>query len=202
MSILERKTNTTVVIYHEIGHAVMARLFGRQVLYIRFTRNIENTYNGATDWGYPLTMLRWWDAKAPYSYERYLKQHYKDDELALIYAAGLAAERLWYRRHQLDEGLASFGLSITMENDELQLEQELLHPFLAMSNNNERPSRTKETVIETAIQLLGGAQCWHALTLVAQILQERLETEPDVIQIDDIEEIITGAFIEAVKSPL
>src|SRR2546429_3673029 len=97
-----------IICYHEAGHSVMAYLIGRaQVLKIILTPNVENTYNGQTDWGRNQKDRDW------YPYVPYNELGLKSDDNtcgnALVDAAGKAGERLWYRQGNLDETLASFG---------------------------------------------------------------------------------------------
>ncbi len=51
MDIITPLDPNEVTVYHEVGHAVMARLFGRKVHQINFVLNVDGTYNGYTHWG-------------------------------------------------------------------------------------------------------------------------------------------------------
>jgi len=54
-----------VTAYHEAGHAVMVRLFGRSVHKIDLVLNNAGTYNGYTHWGRD-EYFREWDQNIPY----------------------------------------------------------------------------------------------------------------------------------------
>jgi Peptidase M50B-like len=144
--------------YHEAGHAIMARLFGRRVHSIRLDLNVEGTYNGRTDWGID-DISRVWDQNIPYD-ELGLKQAESNNAVVLVIAAGKASETLWFRQRGLDEAIASFG-SRGQFNDELELEREILARYRGVKPDE--ISLGKQAVVELAMKLLGSKVCWQVL---------------------------------------
>jgi hypothetical protein len=183
-----------IICYHEAGHSVMAYLIGRaQVLKIILTPNVENTYNGQTDWGRNQKDRDW------YPYVPYNELGLKSDDNtcgnALVDAAGKAAERLWYRQRNSDETLASFGLSSNKDNDESLLEQELLKKDPQLKR--EQLSEAKQFVENFAIELLEFETCWQAVDTVAKMLLERLQEKPPKVELY-VASTIFGVFKQAV----
>jgi hypothetical protein len=182
-----------IICYHEAGHAVMAYLMGREVQGIILTPNVENTYNGETKWGRN-QKERYRYPDVPYD-ELGFKPEDNTYGNALVDAAGKAAERLWYRQRNLDETLASFGLSSIKDNDESLLEQELLKKDPQLKQ--EQLSEAKQFVENFAIKLLEFETCWQAVDTVAKMLLERLQEKPQVKLKLDIASTIFGVFRQA-----
>src|SRR5258706_10473093 len=184
--------------YHEAGHAVMARLFGRQVHYIMLL-NVENTYNGYTDWGRD-EHFRDWDPNIPYD-ELKLQQRDCEIGVALVFAAGKAAERIWYRRRNLDESLASFGSSGGKNNDEYQLEKELeglKHPVLQTPREKlEQIASAKQEIEDLATRLLGHKVCWQVVETIAKEHLKKLQEQPGGVTMKDVQANIAEVFKKA-----
>lgn len=179
-----------VTIYHEVGHAVMARLFGRRVHQVNFVLNEDGTYNGYTHWGRD-ELMRDWDQKIPYQ-ELGLKQAESKNGVALVIVAGKAAERIWYQKRNLDETLANFGLNSSNFNDESELERELLYAYPLMK---EELSQAKQVTENLAKRLLESKVCWQVIETVSQILLERLRQGYTLS--NDAQQIIADVFEKA-----
>jgi hypothetical protein len=181
-----------IIAYHEAGHAVMARLFGRCVEYIKLDSNDEGTYNGETKWDRD-SALRVWDPNIPYDKLK-LRQEENEKAVALIFAAGKVAEQMWYRQRSLDETQASYGSRSGIFNDErqLEIELELLVKFPWLKSEN-LPKR-KQDIEKSAMQLLGAEICWQAVEAVAQALLEGLKRAQEHVMLDDVQNRIADVF--------
>jgi hypothetical protein len=182
------------ICYHEAGHAVMARLFGRQVHHIALVLNVENTYNGYTDWGRD-ELIRDWDLNIPYD-ELGFEPQDRENSVALIIVAGKAAERIWYRQRGLDESLASFGPGGGTNNDAYQLEKELeglKHPvFQTPRLKPEELPEVKQKIEDLAVRLLEHRVCWQAVETVAKALLKNLQEQQ--IKLSEVQVVIAGVF--------
>jgi hypothetical protein len=184
------------VVYDEAGHAVMARLLGRVVYSIRLQRMSSGpyagAYNGRTDWGRD-SPAREWDARAPYdslvrSREEYIQA------VVLIFAAGKAAERTWYRKTGADEALASFG-----EKDERELERELLAMYrsqLTLELTSAQLDETKLAIEDLAMRLLSEPRRWRAVEAIATTLLQELQHAPEEVRLEgeQVHAIISQAW--------
>ena len=178
-----------MIAHHEAGHAVMARLIGRSVDKIDLLLIAEGTYNGYTDWD-RYNQFRYFDPNVPYD-ELKLKQADDDLGVALVYAAGKAAERIWYHQKGWDETLASFG-SYGEHNDDLELEKELLTVIPGLKP--EQLPQVKQDIVEAAMRRLGLEICWQAVEAVAQALLEGLKQTPERFILDDVQKRIANVF--------
>ncbi len=188
MDIITPLDPNEVTVYHEVGHAVMARLFGRKVHQINFVLNVDGTYNGYTHWGRD-ELIRDWEPNFPY-HELGLKQAESKNGVALVIVAGKAAERIWYRKRKLDETLANFGLSDSNFNDEHELEHELL--YLYPNIMQEELSQAKHITENLAMRLLESKVCWQAIETVSQVLLARLRQAHTLS--NDVQQIVANVF--------
>lgn len=192
MDIISPLDPNEVTIYHESGHAVMARLFGRRVHQVNFAVNVDGTYNGYTHWGRH-ELMREWDPNVPYN-ELGLQQAESKNGVALVIAAGKAAEPVLYRKRSLDESLASFGLGGGNFNDERELENELLHVYPNLKQDE--LTQAKQVTEDLAMRLLESKVCWWAVDTVAQVLLARLRQLSNPAK--DVQQIIANVFERAV----
>ncbi len=187
-----------IIPYHEAGHAVMARLYGINVEYIELYLIVEGTYQGiyfgktAWDRDRPIHL---WDPNIPYNELGLQQGVISNIEVALVYAAGKAAERIWYRQRSLDETLASYGSG--RDNDERQLEEVLTPPSdLSRLIPVDLPKRIQE-IENKAMQLLEAKICWQAVEAIAQTLLEGLKQTPNNIMLSDVQNRIADVFAQA-----
>lgn len=189
----DQQTNE-VTAYHETGHAVMARLFGRRVHDIEFVVNVQGTYNGRTHWGRDEIICEW-DHNIPYT-KLGLRQEEAINAIALIIAAGKAAERLWYRKRSLGEFQASYG-SKSAFDDEQEIEDELMTAYPSLKP--EQLPQAKQITEELAMRLLETEICWQAIEVVARTLIERLALAQGRFLLKDIQQRISDAFLQTSK---
>ena len=177
-----------ITIYHEAGHAVMARLFGRCVYKIVLELNTAGTYNGRVDWGREELSMRAWDPNIPYA-RLQLRQEDGDHVVPLVFAAGKAAERVWLRQRGLDETLASFGSDSDAWNDKQEIENELRNITWLKP---ERILQEMQAIEELAVKLL--ASCWQVIEVVAQALLNGIQNTPKYFSLDDVQQRMATAF--------
>jgi hypothetical protein len=178
-----------LTVYHESGHAVMARLFGRCVHNIVLV-NMAGTYNGRTNWGRD-EIRRDWDPHIPYAVLQ-LRQEESVHAVPLIFAAGKAAERIWLRQKGLDETIASFGQGSDVWNDKQQLENEVRNNFPRLKQ--EEIPLGMQKIEDLAMHLLESACCWQVIEIVAQALLNGIQHTPEHFSLDDVQQRITTTF--------
>ena len=159
---------------------------------------VEGTYQGiyfgktAWDRDRPIHL---WDPNIPYNELGLQQGVISNIEVALVYAAGKAAERIWYRQRSLDETLASYGSG--RDNDERQLEEVLTPPSdLSRLIPVDLPKRIQE-IENKAMQLLEAKICWQAVEAIAQTLIEGLTQTPNNIMLSDVQNRIADVFAQA-----
>lgn len=178
-----------VTVYHEAGHAVMARLFGRCVDKIELVLDVVDTYSGYTYWDREDVSRRDWDPSIPYA-RLQLRQEESNHAVPLNFAAGKAAERIWLRQKGLDETLASFGSGGGIWNDKQQLESELRNKFPRLKS--EEIPQGMQIIEDLAVKIL--IPCWQVIEAVAQTLLDGVQNTPTYFCLDDVQQRITTAF--------
>jgi hypothetical protein len=183
-----------VTAHHEAGHAVMARLLGRSVFKVSLILNEKQSYNGSTCWDDKddgVAIVPDWDRNLPYK-ELELEQKELKSGVALVYVAGKAAERIWYRQRGLDEAWASYGSGGGERNDERKLEKELKTRFLRMKP--EDLPEAKQAIEDLAVRLLEFSPCWQAIETVAHELLKRLEHDHGGCIFEEAQDYIAKVF--------
>jgi hypothetical protein len=170
----------------------MARLLGRVVYRVALYRILggeyAGSYNGRTEWGED-SLRRDYDSNFPYQ-DLGLEQRDIAQGTALVYAAGKAAERIWYRSQGLPESQASFG-----EHDETVIWARIKEAYGDRARDADR-DQVVTAVEDLAVQLLQHPTCWRAVVAVAEALRAAVAGQPDeaILDEDDIKDTIGRAL--------
>jgi hypothetical protein len=196
LSNTSQEDNPEVTAHHEAGHAVMARLLGRSVFKVYLVLNEKQSYNGGTCWDDKddgVAVVPDWDRNLPYE-ELGLEQKELKSGVALVYVAGKAAERIWYRQRGLDEIWAGYGSGGGDRNDEQKLEKELRTRFPRMKP--EELPKAKQAIEDLAVRLLEFSTCWQAIEVVAHELLKRLGQDRGGCVFEEAQACIAEVFAQ------
>jgi hypothetical protein len=173
-----RPSPLEVVAHHEAGHAVVARVRGRDVHGIYLRPNVKGTYNGETPYGDP-TLPPDIDPNIPYERMCIAPPDGVSDTRVIMYA-GKAAEILLFRQVGVSERLATLGTK-----DYRQIVASLKGEKLSWEQFKERLQKLEIY----ALHIISWPACWSAVEEIAHILVKDLSIEGERIH-----EIVTKAF--------
>lgn len=129
-----------------------------------------------------------------------------DNGVALIIAAGKAAERIWYRQSGLDEAKAGYGRRSGYD-DESELEQEIVawyrkreerYSWLTPEERQLKPKELvegKQLIEGLAMRLLEVEKCWMVVEVVARASLKELEQGQPKIIFTVVQELMEKAFV-------
>ncbi|HEY7124057.1 MAG TPA: hypothetical protein VH540_08925 [Ktedonobacterales bacterium] len=178
------------VAYHEAGHAVMARLIGRLLVMITYTKGPPHLapadYEGSTNWGED-QYFRAWNRHVPYDRLGLVMDRDIPEGVALVHAAGNAAQEIWCQKNQVGNQQVTWG-----KRDGQLLKRELQDIFNNL-NAAQQAQKTQE-IKDWAERILSDPFCWQTVEVVVRASLEGLTMTPDEFVLGDVYDRIEQAF--------
>jgi hypothetical protein len=180
-----------LVAYHEAGHAVMVRLRGRRVNQIHLqqisTGVHSGMYDGCTDWWLNASPAHW-DPSAPY--DRLAPDRAHSADIALIFAAGPAAERRRIRMIGADKTLERLG---THDEPELLA---ACRRLCVPDATDVQIHQVRRAIENLAMTILREPRRWRAVKAIAATLLQELEGTPEHVKLahERVHSIISHAW--------